>query len=136
MALHIEDYALIGDCRTAALVGRDGSIDWLCWPRFDSPACFGALLGTADHGRWVIAPAQNVVATSRQYRPSTLILETEFQTQTSVASVVDFMPFGDGASWCVWSLGVLVAWSFTPNSSSGSIMGLLCSGSAGSKTAR
>jgi GH15 family glucan-1,4-alpha-glucosidase len=78
------------------LVGRDGSIDWLCWPRFDSPACFAALLGTADHGRWLIAPAQTVIAVRRQYRPGTLILETEFQTEAGVASVVDFMPFGDG----------------------------------------
>jgi GH15 family glucan-1,4-alpha-glucosidase len=97
MALPIEDYALIGDCKTAALVGRDGSIDWLCWPRFDSPACFAALLGTADHGRWLIAPAQSPVAVSRQYRPGTLILETEFKTETGSASVIDFMPLGDGA---------------------------------------
>jgi GH15 family glucan-1,4-alpha-glucosidase len=97
MALHIEDYALIGDCKTAALVGRDGSIDWLCWPRFDSAACFAALLGTADNGRWLIAPAQNPVAVSRQYRPGTLILETEFQTETGKAAIIDFMPMGDGA---------------------------------------
>jgi GH15 family glucan-1,4-alpha-glucosidase len=97
MALHIEDYALIGDCKTAALVGRDGSIDWLCWPRFDSLACFAALLGTADHGRWLIAPAQSPVAVNRQYRPGTLILETEFQTETGDAAIIDFMPLGDGA---------------------------------------
>jgi GH15 family glucan-1,4-alpha-glucosidase len=97
MALKIEDYGLIGDCQSAALVGRDGSIDWLCWPRFDSPACFAALLGTADHGRWLIAPAQRPVAVNRRYRPGTLILETEFQTETGSASVVDFMPVGDGA---------------------------------------
>jgi GH15 family glucan-1,4-alpha-glucosidase len=96
MALHIEDYALIGDCKTAALVGRDGSIDWLCWPRFDSPACFAALLGTADHGRWVIEPTQPVLAASRRYRPGTLVLETEFQTKTGSAAIIDFMPSGDG----------------------------------------
>jgi GH15 family glucan-1,4-alpha-glucosidase len=96
MALHIEDYALIGDCKTAALVGRDGSIDWLCWPRFDSPACFAALLGTANNGRWLIAPAHSPVTVRRQYRPGTLILETEFQTETGKAAIIDFMP-GDGA---------------------------------------
>jgi GH15 family glucan-1,4-alpha-glucosidase len=97
MALHIEDYALIGDCKTAALVGRDGSIDWLCWPRFDSPACFAALLGTADNGRWLIAPTEPTIAINRQYRPGTLILETEFRTQSGSAKLVDFMPLGDGA---------------------------------------
>src|SRR5262249_30393566 len=96
MPLPIEDYALIGDCRTAAVVGRDGSIDWLCWPRFDSPACFAALLGTADHGRWLLAPAQPVVAASRRYRPGTLVLETEFQAETGSAAIIDFMPPGDG----------------------------------------
>jgi GH15 family glucan-1,4-alpha-glucosidase len=95
--VRIEDYALIGDCKTAALVGRDGSIDWLCWPRFDSPTCFAALLGTADNGRWLIAPAHHPVAVSRQYRPGTLILETEFQTETGRAAIIDFMPVGDGA---------------------------------------
>ena len=97
MALRIEDYALIGDCQTAALVGRDGSIDWLCWPRFDSAACLAALLGTADNGRWLIAPKEPVVAVQRRYRVGTLVLETEFQTETGSAAVIDFMPPGDGA---------------------------------------
>ena len=87
----IEDYGLIGDCETAALVGRDGSIDWLCWPRFDSAACFAALLGTPEHGRWQIAPAGDRKA-SRRYRPSTLILETRFETDSGAALVIDFMP--------------------------------------------
>src|SRR5579883_1517581 len=77
----IEDYALIGDCETAALVGRDGSLDWLCWPRFDSAACFAALLGTPDNGRWKIAPAEaDAVRCTRRYWPHTLILETAFET--------------------------------------------------------
>jgi GH15 family glucan-1,4-alpha-glucosidase len=97
MALHIEDYALIGDCRAAALVGRDGSIDWLCWPRFDSAACFAALLGTVENGRWLLAPSQPVLAVSRRYRPGTLVLETEFETETGRAAIVDFMPLEDGA---------------------------------------
>ena len=97
MALRIEDYALIGDCQTAALVGRDGSIDWLCWPRFDSPACFAALLGNADNGRWLIAPKDQVLGAERRYRPSTLVLETEFKTATGSATVIDFMPPADGA---------------------------------------
>jgi GH15 family glucan-1,4-alpha-glucosidase len=92
MALRIEDYALIGDCRTAALVGRDGSIDWLCWPRFDSPACFAALLGEPENGRWVIAPRETPLAVRRRYRPGTLVLETEFETATGRATIVDFMP--------------------------------------------
>jgi GH15 family glucan-1,4-alpha-glucosidase len=97
MALRIEDYALIGDCKTAALVGRDGSIDWLCWPRFDSAACFAAMLGTAEQGRWSLAPNEPILAVSRRYRPGTLILETEFQTESGSAAVVDFMAFGNGA---------------------------------------
>jgi GH15 family glucan-1,4-alpha-glucosidase len=97
MTLRIEDYALIGDCKSAALVGRDGSIDWLCWPRFDSAACFAALLGDADNGRWLIAPKDSTLATRRRYHPGTLVLETEFQTETGRAAIVDFMPLEDGA---------------------------------------
>ena len=97
MTLRIEDYALIGDCKTAALVGRDGSIDWLCWPRFDSAACFAALLGTAENGRWIISPTHRALRVTRRYRPGTLILETEFETETGRAVVIDFMPPGDGA---------------------------------------
>jgi GH15 family glucan-1,4-alpha-glucosidase len=92
MALRIEDYALIGDCETAALVGRDGSIDWLCAPRFDSPACLAALLGTPEHGRWLIAPAAPARAVRRRYRPGTLVLETEFETDEGVVALVDCMP--------------------------------------------
>jgi GH15 family glucan-1,4-alpha-glucosidase len=88
----IEDYALIGDCKSAALVSRDGSIDWLCWPRFDSEACFAALLGTPDHGRWLVAPRGKATVT-RRYRPDTLILETIFETPEGTAMMVDFMPF-------------------------------------------
>jgi GH15 family glucan-1,4-alpha-glucosidase len=88
----IEDYGLIGDCETAALVGRDGSIDWLCWPAFDSDACFAALLGTPKQGRWLIAPADEVTKTSRRYWDNTLILETRFETASGVVAVIDFMP--------------------------------------------
>src|SRR5688572_27554572 len=92
MPLPIESYALIGDCETAALVGNDGSIDWLCWPRFDSGACFAALLGDRDHGRWIIGPAGGLLATRRQYRDGTMILETEFETPEGRATLIDFMP--------------------------------------------
>ena len=92
MPLRIEDYALIGNRHTAALVGRDGSIDWLCVPRFDDAACFCALLGTHEHGRWLMAPARPIRRTSRRYRDRTLILETEFETATGAVRVVDFMP--------------------------------------------
>ncbi len=91
MALPIEDYALIGDCETAALVGRDGSIDWLCTPRFDSEACFAALLGTPENGRWLIAPTDPKAKVTRRYRPDTLILETRFETDTGTATLIDFM---------------------------------------------
>jgi len=97
MALRIEDYAIIGDCKSAALVGSDGSIDWLCWPRFDSAACFAALLGTSENGRWLIAPTLAPLAVKRQYRAGTLVLETEFQTETGRAAILDFMPPADGA---------------------------------------
>jgi GH15 family glucan-1,4-alpha-glucosidase len=92
MAAAIEDYALIGDCETAALVSREGSIDWLCWPRFDSPACFAALLGERANGCWKIAPVGLVNKITRRYRPETLILETTFDTATGVVTVTDFMP--------------------------------------------
>ena len=94
----IADYALIGDCETAALVSRDGSIDWLCWPRFDSDACFAALLGTADNGRWRIAPKAEKFRASRQYRKDTMILETRFETDEGVATLIDFMPLRNGTS--------------------------------------
>jgi GH15 family glucan-1,4-alpha-glucosidase len=87
----IEDYALIGDCRTAALVSRDGSIDWLCLPRFDSPSCFTALLGTHEHGRWQIAPSCVVSRVERRYRPGTLVLETEFTTERGAIKLIDAM---------------------------------------------
>ncbi len=92
MSSRIEDYALIGDCETAALVGRDGSIDWLCWPAFDSDACFAALLGTPKNGRWLIAPAGELRRISRRYWDNTLILETRFETANGVVAVIDFMP--------------------------------------------
>jgi GH15 family glucan-1,4-alpha-glucosidase len=98
MPLRIEDYALIGDCESAALVGRDGSIDWLCWPRFDSDACFAALLGDPSHGRWLLAPIAENVRISRRYRKNTLILETHFETDTGAVTLVDFMPLRDGWS--------------------------------------
>jgi GH15 family glucan-1,4-alpha-glucosidase len=96
MAHPIEDYALIGNCETAALVARDGSIDWLCWPRFDSDACFAALLGTPEHGRWQIAPADPGAKITRRYRDDTLVLETEFETGDGVVTLIDFMPLRDG----------------------------------------
>jgi GH15 family glucan-1,4-alpha-glucosidase len=92
MALNIEDYGLIGDCHTAALVGRDGSVDWLCMPRFDSPSMFGALLGDEDHGRWLLAPSGPVLSTSREYLEDTFVLVTTWRTETGVVEVTDFMP--------------------------------------------
>src|SRR5579871_1653106 len=87
----IEDYAMIGDCETAALVSRYGSIDWLCLPRFDSPACFAALLGTPENGCWRLSPKEPA-RIRRRYRPDTLTLETEFRTKTGTATLIDFMP--------------------------------------------
>jgi len=95
MPLRIEDYALIGDCHTAALVGRDGSIDWLCLPRFDSGACFAALLGGPGHGRWLIAPAAEAHGVRRRYRDGTLILETEFETNEGAVRIIDCMPLSN-----------------------------------------
>lgn len=92
MAAAIEDYALIGDCHAAALVSREGSIDWLCWPAFDSDACFAALLGSERHGRWKIAPTADNVRISRRYKPGTLILETTFTTDDGAVVLIDFMP--------------------------------------------
>ena len=92
MSKRIEDYALIGNTRTAALVGRDGSIDWLCLPRFDSGACFAALLGDERNGRWLVEPASKVEATRRRYNGQTLVLETEFRCESGTISLTDFMP--------------------------------------------
>ena len=92
MSKPIEDYGFIGDSETAALIARDGSIDWLCWPRFDHDACFAALLGDAEHGRWRLAPADTVTRTARRYREDTLVLDTEFETATGAVQVTDFMP--------------------------------------------
>jgi GH15 family glucan-1,4-alpha-glucosidase len=92
MARPIEDYAIIGDTHTAALVSREGSIDWLCLPRFDSPACFAALLGDGSHGRWLIAPAGAVRSVQRRYRGDSLVLETEFRTSTGTVRLVECMP--------------------------------------------
>jgi GH15 family glucan-1,4-alpha-glucosidase len=95
MPLPIEDYALIGDCNTAALVGRDGSIDWLCLPRFDSHACFAALLGRPEHGRWLLAPAAPATSVRRSYRDGSLVLETEFETAEGSVRIIDFMPLSN-----------------------------------------
>ncbi|MFC8510590.1 glycoside hydrolase family 15 protein [Streptomyces sp. NPDC057411] len=97
MTQRIDDYALIGDLQTAALVGRDGSVDWLCLPRFDSAACFAALLGDEDNGHWRIAPKGATTCTSRRYAEDTLVLETRWETRTGTVEVVDFMPQRDKA---------------------------------------
>jgi GH15 family glucan-1,4-alpha-glucosidase len=92
MSQRIEDYGVVGDTHTAALIGRDGSVDWLCFPRFDSAACFASLLGDERHGRWLLAPAGGVRRVSRRYRPGTLVLETEFESEDGTVRVVDCMP--------------------------------------------
>src|SRR4051794_36903163 len=96
--LRIEDYALIGDCLTGALVGRNGSIDWLCWPRFDSEGCFAALLGTRDNGRWLLSPDAPGASITRRYRGDTLILETIFTCPEGEVTLIDFMPLRGAAS--------------------------------------
>ena len=98
MPNRIEDYAVIGNCETVALVGRDGSIDWLGLPRFDSAACFAALLGETRHGRWIIAPNEPLARASRHYLGDTLILETLYETERGAASVIDFLTRRDGTS--------------------------------------
>jgi GH15 family glucan-1,4-alpha-glucosidase len=95
MPLPIEDYALIGDCHTAALVGKDGSIDWLCFPRFDSAACFAALLGGPDQGRWLISPTAEVRGVTRRYVDDSLVLQTDLETDTGTVRLTDFMPLSD-----------------------------------------
>ncbi|HEX3402918.1 MAG TPA: glycoside hydrolase family 15 protein [Acetobacteraceae bacterium] len=97
-AARIEDYALIGDCHSAALVSRQGSIDWLCWPRFDSPACFAALVGTSDNGFWRIAPVADPIRIRRHYLPGTMILETIFDTEAGSVALIDFMTASTGSS--------------------------------------
>src|ERR1700730_8366851 len=94
MASPIEDYGIIGDTHTAALVGRDGSIVWLCAPRFHSASCFASLLGTADHGYWRVAPAGPVRAIRRRYRGDSMVLETEFETDEGSVRLIDWMPVG------------------------------------------
>ncbi|HEY2009689.1 MAG TPA: trehalase-like domain-containing protein, partial [Rhizomicrobium sp.] len=101
MTARIEDYAMIGDCRTAAIICRGGSIDWLCVPRFDSEAVFAALLGTKDNGRWLIEPAAKKIKSHRRYRGDSLILETIFTTPTGKARVTDLMPPGTPESCIV-----------------------------------
>jgi len=91
MSAPIESYGLIGDCKTAALVGLDGAIDWLCWPRFDSDACFAKLLGGQSNGFWLITPNEEIKSTRRCYRADTLILETTFETESGTATLIDFM---------------------------------------------
>ena len=90
--MKIEDYAFLSDTQTGALVGRDGSVDWLCFPRFDSDACFAALLGDRKNGRWLFAPTEEITATRRRYRDGTLILETEIETAGGAIRLIDFMP--------------------------------------------
>ena len=98
MTVPIEDYALIGDLQSAALISRHGSVDWLCLPRFDSPASFAALVGTPEHGCWRLAPAGKAISVKRRYRPGTLVLETEWETSRGSVRVIDFMPRrGDAA---------------------------------------
>src|SRR5512136_851408 len=95
--MRIEDYAVLGDTQNCALVGRDGSIDWLCLPRFDSGACFASLLGDSGHGRWILSALGQVSPPRRRYRPGTLILETDFETDSGAVRLIDFMPPRDAS---------------------------------------
>src|SRR5665811_2392103 len=104
MPLNIEDYALISDCHTAALVGRDGSIDWLCLPRYDSASMFGALLGDEDHGRWLLAPEDDTATCTRSYVDDTFILSTVWTADAGQVEVIDFMPHEDGRADVVRSV--------------------------------
>ena len=115
MPSRIEDYAVIGNCETMALVGLNGSIDWLALPRFDSAACFSALLGEPGHGRWLIAPTADAVRVTRHYRGHTMILETIFETETGAACVIDFLTRREGVSDLVRIVrglrGAVVMWT-------------------------
>src|ERR1700712_3613970 len=95
MSRPIEDYALLGDGQTAALLSRDGSIDWLCWPRFDGDACFAALLGTPENGWWSLSPVGRIEGQTRRYQDDTLIMETDFELGDGAVRITDFMPVGD-----------------------------------------
>jgi GH15 family glucan-1,4-alpha-glucosidase len=103
MTVPLEDYATIGDRRTAALVSRFGSIDWLCWPRFDSDACFASLIGGPENGRWSITPSQGFSAT-RRYQTDTMVLETDFETESGSVRLIDFMVPQEAASTLVRTL--------------------------------
>src|SRR5690554_4876462 len=92
MAARIEDYALLSDCRSAALVDRHGSLDWMCMPRFDSAAMCAALLGGAEHGQWRMVPQDRIVSSRRRYRPGTMVLETDLEMETGSVRLTDFMP--------------------------------------------
>src|SRR6202035_4669726 len=136
MPLNIEDYAIIGDCETAALVGRDLSIDWLCWPRFDSSACFANLLGTKDNGRWSIEPADPGAKMTRNYRGHSLILETTIETTDGVAVVIDFMPTRMPGSHLIRRVrGVRGSVKFRTELIMRSVMAPACHGCAAATTA-